>query len=139
MYGEDARILAGISASLSGLMAQSKRLAVSAENIANLRSRGLRQDGPAEQPGAYLPKRVQDVTTAGGGVRAEVRAVTPPAVEVYAPWYPDADAEGVAAIPNVNLAGELVTQIQAQRAYEANAAALRTQDALLDSLLDIKS
>lgn len=132
-------MLAGISASLSGLMAQSKRLAVSAENIANLRSRGLRQDGPAEQPGAYLPKRVQDVTTAGGGVRAEVRPVMPPAVEVYAPWSPDADAEGVAAIPNVNLAGELVTQIQAQRAYEANAAALRTQDALLDSLLDIKS
>ncbi|HEY9548768.1 MAG TPA: flagellar basal body rod C-terminal domain-containing protein [Kiloniellaceae bacterium] len=132
-------MVAGISASLSGLMAQSKRLAVSAENIANLRSRGLRQDGPAEQPGAYQPQRVQDVTTVGGGVRAEVRPVTPPAVEVYAPWSPDADAEGVAAIPNVNLAGELVTQIQAQRAYEANAAALRTQDALLDSLLDIKS
>src|SRR3546814_16959417 len=107
-------MVAGSSASLSGLMAQSKRLAVSAENIANLRSRGRRQDGPAEQPGAYQPQRVQDVTTAGGGVRAEVRPVTPPAVEVYAPWSPDADAEGVAAIPNVNLAGELGTQIQAR-------------------------
>jgi flagellar basal-body rod protein FlgC len=132
-------MIAGFSASLSGLMAQSKRLAVSADNIANMRSRGLREDGPAEQPGAYLPKRVDDVTTQGGGVRAEVRPVDPPSVEVYAPSRPDADANGVAAIPNVNLAEELVTQIQAQRAYEANAAAIRTQDELTDSLLDIKS
>jgi len=32
-----------------------------------------------------------------------------------------------------------VTQIQAQRAYEANAKAFRTQDEVVDSLLDIKS
>jgi flagellar basal-body rod protein FlgC len=137
-------MIAGFSASLSGLMAQSKRLAVSADNIANMRSRGLREDGPAQgsgegQPGAYVPKRVDDVTTQGGGVRAEVRPVDPPSVEVYAPSRPDADADGVAAIPNVNLAEELVTQIQAQRAYEANAAAFRTQDEVTDTLLDIKS
>ena len=41
--------------------------------------------------------------------------------------------------PNVNLAEELVNQILAQRAYEANAAAIRTQDEMTDSLLDIKS
>jgi len=132
-------MISGFSASLSGLMAQSKRLAVSADNIANMTSRGFRADGPAEQPGAYRPKQTQDVTTAGGGVRAEVRPVTPPSVEVYAPGSPEADAEGVAAIPNVNLAQELVTQMQAQRAYEANAAAIRTQDEMTDSLLDIKS
>ncbi len=132
-------MISGFSTSLSGLMAQSKRVAVSADNIANMQSRGLRPGGPAEQPGAYVPKQTQDVTTAGGGVRAEVRAVTPPSVEVYAPSNPDADVNGVAALPNVNLAAELVTQIQAQTAYEANAAAIRTQDEMTDSLLDIKS
>src|SRR3546814_16007583 len=99
-------MVAGISASLSGLMAQSKRLAVSAENIANLRSRGLRPDGPAEQPGAYQPQRVQDVTTVGGGVRTQVRPVTPPAVEVSAPCSPASTAEGRAASPNVHLAAD---------------------------------
>ena len=137
-------MLAGFSASLSGLMAQSKRLAVSADNIANMQSRGLRDDGASEQPGgaqpgAYRPKRVEDVTTAGGGVRAEVRSVDPASVKIYAPGRPDADANGVAAVPNVNLAEELVTQIRAQRAYEANAAAIRTQDEVADSLLDILS
>lgn len=136
-------MIAGFAAPLSGLMAQSKRLAVSADNVANMRSRGLRADGPpvesGGQPGAFVPKRTQDVTAAGGGVRAEVRPVTPPSVEVYAPGSPDADANGVAVIANVNLAEELVTQIQAQRAYEANAKAFRIQDEVLDSLLDIKS
>lgn len=141
-------MIAGFSAPLSGLMAQTKRLAVSADNVANLRSRGLRPEGPAQgsgegQPGAYVPKRVQEVTTdgatGGGSVRAEVRPVDPPSLAVYAPYRADADAEGMAAVPNVNLAEELVTQMQAQRAYEANAAALRTQDEITDSLLDIKS
>lgn len=132
-------MIAGIAASLSGLLAQGKRLAVSADNVANMQSRGFRADGPAVQPGAFVPKRVQDVTVEGGGVRGEVRPVTPPSVEIYAPSNPDADAEGVAAVPNVDLAEELVTQMLAKRAYEANAAALRTQDALTDSLLDIKS
>ena len=137
-------MIAGFSASLSGLMAQSKRLSVSADNIANMRSRGLREDGPsvgngAEQPGAYVPKRVQDVTVAGGGVRAEVRAVDPASVQIYAPSRPDADTAGVASVPNVNLAEELVTQILAENAYAANAAAIRTQDEVTDSLLDIKA
>jgi flagellar basal-body rod protein FlgC len=132
-------MIAGFAASLSGLLAQGKRLAVSADNVANMQSRGFRQGGPAEQPGAYRPKQVQDVTTVGGGVRAQTRPVTPPSVEIYAPSHPDADAQGIAALPNVNLAEELVIQLQAKRAYEANAATLRTQDELTDSLLDIKS
>lgn len=132
-------MIAAFAAPLSGLLAQSKRLAVSADNVANMQSRGLRKGGPAVQPGAFVPKHVQDVTAAGGGVRAEVRPVAPPSVEVYAPARPDADARGVVTLPNVNLAEELVVQLQAQRAYAASAAALRTQDELTDSLLDIKS
>ena len=42
-------------------------------------------------------------------------------------------------MPNVNLAEELVTQILAENAYAANAAAIRTQDEVTDSLLDIKA
>ena len=132
-------MIQGFANSLSGLMAQSKRLAVSADNIANMRSRGIDPDGPAEQPGAYRPKQVQDVAVEGGGVRGEVLPVRPPSVETFEPSSPDADAQGLVDRPNVNLAEELVTQIQAQRAYEANAAAIRTQDEVLDSLLDIKS
>ena len=132
-------MIQAFSISLSGLQAQEKRLAVSADNVANQRSRGVDPEGPAEQPGAYRPKRVQEVTTGGGGVRGEVRPVTPASVQSYEPSSPDADAEGLVNRPNVNLAEELVIQMQAQRAYEANAAAIRTQDEVTDALLDIKS
>lgn len=132
-------MIQGFAISVSGLMAQSKRLAVSADNVANMRSRGVDPDGPQQQPGAFQPKRVQDVTTSGGGVRGEVRPVSPASVETYEPSSPDANSEGLVNRPNVNLAEELVTQIQAQRAYEANAAAIRTQDEVTDTLLDIKS
>ena len=132
-------MIQGISISLSGLMAQSKRLAVSADDVANMRSRGVDPEGPTEQPGAYRPKQVQELSLGAGGVRGEVRPVTPPSVQTYEPSSPDADAEGLVYRPNVNLAEELVNQILAQRAYEANAAAIRTQDEVTDSLLDIKS
>ncbi|WP_367575663.1 flagellar basal body rod protein FlgC [Pelagibius sp.] len=114
-------------------------MAVSAANVANMRSRGVDPEGPAQQPGAYGPGRVQEVSVPGGGVRGEVRPITPASVQTYEPGSPDADAEGLVDRPNVNLAEELVTQMQAQRAYEANAAALRTQDEVTKSLLDIKS
>src|SRR3546814_20616346 len=104
-----------------------------------MQSRGFRKNGPAVQPGAYIPKRVQDVTTAGGGVRAEVRPVVPPSVAVYAPSDPNADADGVAALTKVSLAGELVIPIHAPRASVATAAALRPPDELTDSLLDCNS
>jgi len=132
-------MIQGFSISVSGLMAQSKRLAVSADNVANMRSRGVDPNGPAEQPGAFQPKRVQDVSVGAGGVRGEVRPVTPPSVQTHEPSSPDADAEGLVHRPNVNLAEELVIQMQAQRSYEANAAAIRTQDEVTDTLLDIKS
>ena len=132
-------MMQGFAISLSGLMAQGKRVAVSAANVANMRSRGVDPEGPAQQPGAYGPGRVQEVSVPGGGVRGEVRPITPASVQTYEPGSPDADAEGLVDRPNVNLAEELVTQMQAQRAYEANAAALRTQDEVTKSLLDIKS
>src|SRR3546814_19405506 len=110
-------MIAGFSASLSGLLAQTRRLAVSADNIANMQSRGFRKNGPAVQPGAYIPKRVQDVTTAGGGVRAEVRPVAPPSLAVYAQSDTNADADRVAGLLNVSLDGDLVIQIQTQRGY----------------------
>jgi flagellar basal body rod protein FlgC len=94
-------MIAGFSASLSGLMAQTKRLAVSADNVANWRSRGRDPEGPVEQPGTFVPKQVQDVTVAGGGVRAQVRPVDPPSVAVYAPYSPGADAAPTRPTPRL--------------------------------------
>jgi flagellar basal-body rod protein FlgC len=52
-----------------------------------------------------------------------VRGVTAdptPGQAIHNPQHPDADAEGIVRMPNVNLAFEMVDLISASRAYEAN-------------------
>lgn len=124
--------------SVSGLQAQSKRLAVSADNVANLRTVG--RPGVTEgKDAAYVPRQVQQTSVAGGGVRAETRPVDPSSVPAYQPDSPMADAEGMVAAPNVSLEKELVEQMLAKRVYQANASVIRTQDEMLGTLLDIDS
>lgn len=120
--------------SLSGLELQSSRLAASASNVANLRSKPTEGDNEG-----FVPTRVTGVSSDTGGVRAEQRPVTPPSVPVFDPSAPGADENGVAARANVSLAEEAVTQIEAQIAFEANLKALEAQDEQLGSLLDLTS
>lgn len=124
------------SIAASGLAAQSKRLAVSADNVANLRSLGLLADRSNAAAGAYEARQTALTSIPGGGVRAEAVAVTPPSFPSYEPNDPDADANGLVPRPNISLEQEVVTQIQAVRAYQANLQTLKAQDRMLGDLLD---
>ena len=114
-------------ATLSSLFAQARSLAVSAANVANLRSVD------------YQPQRVVQTSGPEGGVRAVSVPITPPSVQVYDPNNPAADGDGLVALPNVSLEEEFVVQLQAKLAYKANLAALETQDEVLGDLLDVVS
>jgi len=114
-------------ATLSSLFAQARSLAVSAANVANLRSVN------------YEPQRVVQTSGPEGGVRAATVPITPPSVLVYDPNNPAADNDGLVALPNVSLEEEFVVQLQAKVAYKANLAALETQDEVLGDLLDVVS
>ncbi len=127
------------STSLSGLRTQSTRLAVSADNVANARSIGRREDGSSPVDSPYVPRQVTDVAVAGGGVRPEVTEVDPPSVQSYQPDSDLADSKGFVPVANVNLEAELVDQIVAKRAYQANLAVIRTRDEMTGSLLDTLS
>ena len=127
--------------SVSGLAAQAKRLAVSASNLVNMRSAGVdpAATDPAATDQAFRPQRTIDVAQPGGGVRAEVVPISPPSVPLFDPGDPRADADGVVHLPNVSLEEELVTQIAAKRAFQANLRTLQAQDEMLGALLDLKS
>ena len=135
------------SATLSSLTAQSVTLSVSAANVANLYSRGVDPSSrgldtePDAGPdlGAFVPRRVVHESMPGGEVRTEVVAVSPPSTLTYRPGSPDADANGLVARPNVALEEEMVIQLQARRAYEANLATLKVGDRMLGELLDLVS
>lgn len=121
--------------SLSGLMAQSNRLAVSAGNIANLHTTGLGAGGE----GAYTPQQSVDVSMANGGVRSVTGPVTPASVPVFDPLHPAADGGGIVQYPNISLEREIVSQIEAVHAFKANAKVIAAQDEMLGELLDILS
>jgi flagellar basal-body rod protein FlgC len=128
---------------LSGMAAEAKRMSVSASNVANLRSAGVDPAAASESGGGasdgYVPHKVASQSAAGGGVRAEAVPVSPPSVEAFSPGDPRADERGMIDLPNISLEEELVTQIQAQRSFEANLRVIEVQDELLGLLLDIKS
>lgn len=128
-----------LSIAASGLAAQSKRLAVSADNVANIRSLGLQADRSNAAAGAYEARQATLTLIPGGGVKATEVPVAPPSYQSYEPNDPNADADGLVPRPNVSLERELVTQIEAARAYQANLQTIKAEDRMLGELLDTLS
>ncbi len=130
---------------VSGLRAQSRRLAVSADNVANVSSLGVHPDPELAKAEGFAPQRTvfssqaQGGAGAGGGVTASTAPITPAAFLSYQPDHPDADPDGMVPRPNVSLEREMVEQIQALRLFQANVATIQTQDRMLGALLDIVS
>ena len=126
------------SIAVSGMNVATLRLQVSAENVANAFTEGpLPGAGnPSGFPGAYVPLRVEQVDTAGGGTSASVVAVTPSYVSTYDPSAPFADGKGMVASPNVDLANEAAQQIMARYSYAADAAVVRIDSQMTSTLLD---
>ena len=119
-------------------MVEGRRLQISAENIANLRSRG-RPDGasgPAAE-GTFVPHRLLQHSVPGGGVVGRAVAIDPAAVPSFEPGSADADAEGMVLRPNVDIETEIVNQILAQRAYEASLRMIEAESRRLKVLSDI--
>ncbi|MBP2315746.1 flagellar basal body rod protein FlgC [Azospirillum soli] len=131
---------------VSGMMAQTRRVEASASNIANVRSKGALPDSagtvPDGKPAPYQPLNVaqseQRFGTEAAGTRAVFKPITPAYLPEYEPDASYADAQGMVAAPNVDLAREQVNQIAASRAYQANISVARTQDEMMKSLLDSK-
>lgn len=131
-------MISSFNISLSGLNAASKRLEVSASNVANQSSTSVSVDGQvANRP--YAAKRVDQVSNPLGGVGTIVRDKDPATIKIFNPNLPNADANGTAEVPNVSLEEELINQIALTYDYKANLKAIKTANEMQKSLLDIKS
>jgi flagellar basal-body rod protein FlgC len=128
------------SIAASGMTAATRRLEVSARNVANVRSAGpLPSAGAAGEsfPAAFTPLRVDQVEVAGGGTQANVSAVSPGQVPAHDPTAPYADANGMVAAPNVDLEGQVVEALVARYSFAFNAKVMRASADMTKSLLDI--
>jgi flagellar basal-body rod protein FlgC len=122
----------------SGLEAQSKRLRVVSENLANAESTG-------RTPGAdpYTRKAISfesEVDEASGVNLVKVAGVdrfrSPYRVE-HRPGHPAADANGFVKLPNVDVMVEVADIRDANRSYEANLQVIKQAREMISMTIDL--
>ena len=127
---------------ISGMNAATARLANAATNMVNVSSTGRLPSSPTEKATSYQPTDVLTLSNDVGdnhlGVRTEVVPRENPYTVALDANSPDANEEGLIAVPNVDLAAEIVDTIMAELAYKASAnviaAEKRNEETLLDTL-----
>jgi flagellar basal-body rod protein FlgC len=138
-----------LESSASALTAQRLRMDTISENIANANTTRTENGTPYRRKtvifqaangnapfSSYLSKASQDRVSGGVRVSAIVQDQTP-FKSVYDPGHPDADANGMVQMPNVDVVTEMVNMISATRAYEANVTAINTTKSMASKALEI--
>jgi len=122
----------------AGLQAQSARLRVVSENLANAQSTGLT---PGSNP--YARKTVTfaaEMDRASGIDLVAVKSIgvdrAPFRVE-QDPGNPAADAKGFVKLPNVNMIMEMADMREANRSYEANLQIVKQTRELCSMTIDL--
>ena len=122
----------------SGMEAQSERLRVIAENIANAQSTG---QTAGSDP--YTRKTITFRTAldrASGTAAVAVRQIgqdqAPFRVE-YDPGNPAADTNGNVKLPNVNMLIEMADMREANRSYEANLQMIKQTRSMVASIIEL--
>lgn len=127
-----------ISVSASGLRAQSLRMRVIAENLAN-------SDSVATAAGGDPYRRrvstfAAEVDRATGATKVSVKSIDGDKSQfarVYQPGSPAADAQGYVEQPNVNPLIEAADMKAAQRSYEANLNAIESARGMTMRTIDL--
>ena len=130
--------LKSMAIAASGLRAQSGRMRVIAENIANAES-------TAQRPGANPYRRKiptfnseMDRTLAANTVGlGKVRQDPSEFRTKYEPGHPAADANGYVKYPNVNSLVEMTDMREAQRSYEANLNVIGATRRMIQRTIDL--
>ncbi len=127
-----------ISVSASGLRAQSLRMRVIAENLANQDSVAKTAGGDPYRRRVTTFQAEVDRATGGNGVKITgIDADRTDFQKVYMPGSAAADAQGYVLKPNVNALLETADMKAAQRSYEANLNAIDAAKSLTMRTIDL--
>lgn len=134
----NADLTKSLTVSASGMDAQTIRLRVIAENLAN-------QDSTGSSPGAD-PYRRKTVTfenrldAATGTDTVAVKEIGKDKGELplrYDPSNPAANAQGYVKLPNVNSFTEMIDMREAQRSYNANLATMQATRSMMNRTIEL--
>ena len=127
-----------LTVAAAGLKAQSGRMRIIAENIANADSLGQR---PGEDP--YQRQILSFTNVMDRELGLEVVQVghldkdTSDFPKRFDPGHPAADEDGYVFLPNVNALIELMDMRESQRSYEANLTMIETAKSMLMRTIDV--
>ncbi|MBB4183986.1 MULTISPECIES: flagellar basal body rod protein FlgC [Sinorhizobium] len=131
-------LTSALKVSASGLQAESTRLRIVSENIANARSTG---DTPGAEP--YRRKTISfaaEVDRASGASLVEIQRLGTDDSNFnieFDPGNPAADEKGMVKMPNVNVLIEMADMREANRAYEANLQTIKQSRDLISQTIDL--
>ena len=131
-------LTASLRVAAAGLEAQSARIRVVSENLANAQSTG---DAPGADP--YQRKTItfsSELDSASDASLVKVDRIgrdrTPFRVE-YDPDHPAADASGFVKMPNVNMLIEMADMREASRSYEADLQIVKQSRQMISMTIDL--
>lgn len=137
-----------IDIAAGGMVAERTRLNVISTNLANANTTRTEDGGPYRRKTAIFQatpaetlfeSQLQDALDRKlqGVEVTDIVPVEGPFKQVFDPNHPDADEKGYVSLPNVNLVEEMVLMLNANRAYEANAAAVKAAKDMALKALEI--
>lgn len=129
-------ISAALRASASGLAAQSLRMRVAAENLANSQVTGASPGAePYRRKTVSFAEALDDATDASAIEVARIDRDLSAFRTEHRPGHPAADAQGMVRMPNVDPLIETADMREAQRAYLANISMIRqARDAIMSTI-----
>lgn len=131
-------ISTGMQIAASGLEAQSGRIRILAENLANAESTSNLPGGDPYRRQVPVFSSVLDRTIQANTVSlASVEPDRSPFTLEFDPGHPAADDQGYVKLPNVNPLVEMMDLRDAQRSYEANLGALDLMRSMATATLQI--
>ena len=138
-------LLSGIESSGSALNAERVRLEVVSQNIANANTTRGADGKPYQRQQVVFQSVLNDrlnsmlngELTSSKVEIASIQKDTRPPRMVYNPGHPDADRQGMVAVPDINIHEEMADLLTASRAFEANLAVVKNARSMALQTLSI--
>jgi flagellar basal-body rod protein FlgC len=135
-------MMSAIGIAASGMAAESLRMDVTSNNLANANSTQGANGQPYRREEVLLSPGGQSFSDALGNVQAGVQVSgivqdSTPGQKVYDPSNPDANAKGYVTLPNVNTVTEMTDMITESRSYQADTQAMSTAKDLAEKTLSV--
>ena len=135
-------LLPGINSTAAALDAERIRMDVVSQNIANVNTTKGPDGKPYQRQQVVFASvlRAQQAGQTAGAQQVRIARIEkdprPPRL-VYLPGHPDANEQGMVAVPDINIHEEMVDMITASRTYEANLAVAKNAHSMAMAALAI--